>query len=499
MFKNLARAAAVAVLILAGTGFALADTEATPAPKATSSPLQFNGYLRSYFFTRQNASNGFKSANQASFNSAVRLHLDYGMNNNLFNVGASYLYANPLGACNNALQQFGPPCTGLAPPSINPDNTLPGYVMNTLYELYAQYKDDSTALRVGDQIINSAWAPSSDSRLKADAFRGLDFVQKLNPEWQFQATDMIAFENRVESNFDRATLLTSYPIDAPGIPGNTQKKSINPNNFNTNGFVMGRLGYAGKGNGISANVSYYAFNNLANMTWVDGKYQWNSKLKPFIAVQGGTETNSGSGFLGIISSSVYGVQGGVSLTKNVGLTLGYDTIPDKSVNVTLPAGVSCNATSQISGVYQTYFLPSGGTPVCQTNAGVTTIHYGGIASPYSDSYATDSLFTTSISQGMVDRRSPGSSWKLAAKFTSNDNRVVFIASRAMYNYGNAIGSANTYETNLDAQYFLNHVGKGVFKGWSIRERYAERTIQNTALFGGTPLFKYNRTQLEYDF
>jgi hypothetical protein len=33
----------------------------------------------------------------------------------------------------------------------------------------------------------------------------------------------------------------------------------------------------------------------------------------------------------------------------------------------------------------------------------------------------------------------------------------------------------------------------------VRYRYGERTYTNVPLYGGVPLFKYNRAQLEYDF
>src|SRR5579875_3138317 len=108
-----------AAVVLATTTFALAETTATPAPATvaqespaplsspTPNPLSISGYFRSYYFTRQNASNnpgtqfnftpGAKyvsnGVNQASWNSAIDLHGDYNFANSGFYVGAGYLYA----------------------------------------------------------------------------------------------------------------------------------------------------------------------------------------------------------------------------------------------------------------------------------------------------------------------------------------------------------------------------------------------------------------------
>jgi hypothetical protein len=137
---------------------------------------------------------------------------------------------------------------------------------------------------------------------------------------------------------------------------------------------------------------------------------------------------------------------------------------------------------------------------CYTNrSGATEIYYGGWASPYTDSYSTDPFFTTSVTQGMADRRAPGTSWKIGLTFTSDDKRWVFIATDAWYDYGNALAPQNTNIWVLDGRYHLSPVGKGRYRGLLLRYRYAQRTQSNTQTLGGLPLFKYNRAQLEYDF
>jgi hypothetical protein len=101
---------------------------------------------------------------------------------------------------------------------------------------------------------------------------------------------------------------------------------------------------------------------------------------------------------------------------------------------------------------------------------------------------------------MVDRRSAGDAFRLAASFQSPNRRIKAVLSRAWYDYSNGAGAnADTDETNVDLTYFFNKVGKGAYHGFQLRHRWAERDILNTVLYGGLPSFTYNRTQLEFDF
>ncbi len=484
-------------------GGALAWAQATPAPKPTAqSGFTYGGFLRAYYFTRMNSPSATKTTNQASFNAAISLHAGYDFGGG-FSAGGTYLYADPFNNCADPVSHLSAPCAKhpVSLPGTNPDDTLPGYRLSTLYEAYLQYKDPALYARIGDQVLNTPWAPSSDSRLKPAAYRAADVSYNIGKNWAIEATYANRFEDRVQSDFIPATLITqnaSFPdtggLANTGIP----KGGIAANN----GFYYGRLGY--NGGPFTANLHFYAFDQIANAIWADGKYAWKAYGKPFIAVQGGSETNTGSSLAGKINSQIFGIQGGYSPWNNVDLTVGADFIPIKSDTIALPAGASCSSKDLIGGTLM-YFLPSGGTPNCTTAApgvaGATaTVYYGGWASPYSDSYATDPLFDTSISQGMIDRRSPGSGVKVAGTFYSLQKQVRLIVSHAWYAYGNAaVGVSPTQETDIDGTYFFSKVGKGAYHGWSLRHRYAERTQSFTNAYGGTPDFKYNRTQLEYDF
>ncbi|HZY95574.1 MAG TPA: copper amine oxidase N-terminal domain-containing protein [Candidatus Cybelea sp.] len=506
-----------------------------PPPSPTPFPVSIHGYVRSFYFTRQNASNNpgaqfnfseskYSSAgvNQATWNSAIALGGDYNFPNSGWDIGGTYLYANPInGPCVVPANHIkGAVCVTQVPPNTNPDDTLPGITLSTFYEAYLKYKAYGWDGGLGNLVFTSPWANPADSRLKPAAFEG-GYLGYTSPGGlTVQGADMLAYENRTSSNFSRQTLLTSYPLGNNGLASNI----IVPGGLgiNTNGFAMGKVGYADpSGTGFAANGYFYGVSDLANMWWGDAKYTFPGSLAPFIAVQGGTEQNAGQSFIGKINSQAYGAQIGANVTKNIQITAGYDAIPWKTDTINLPTNVTCNNSNfQITAkATLAYVLPLNAAQ-CFTNkaTGLTQIYYGGWASPYTDNYDSDPLFTTSVSQGMVDRRAGGTSWKVGAQFTSTNNKWVFIATDAWYNYGNALAPESTNIWVLDGRYRFSHYsGKGPYRGLVLRDRYIQRTLTNTfcgaggtticapgapigqSEFGGLPLFKYNRAQIEYDF
>jgi hypothetical protein len=539
-----------AAVVLATTTYALAETTATPAPATTvaqetpaplatptPNPLQIGGYLRSYYFTRQNASNnpgvqydftpGAKynsnAVNQASWNTGIDIKAQYNFENSGWFVGAGYFYANPMsGPCVVPANHTTPgaaasnviSCDHQTPPNTNQDDTLPGYTMSSLDETYVGYNDYGFLGRAGNMLFVSPWANPVDSRLKPNLFEGADLSYSLNSKWTFEAADMIAFENRTSSAFTQQTLLTSYPSGAPGLPSNLANPNVaSPKGIYTPGFGYGKVGYSS--GPLTANGYFYGITNLVNIWWFDGKYQlMQNQYAPYVALQGGTENNSGQSYLGVVNSQNVGLQLGANATKNIVVTAGFDYIPWKSATINLPKGASCSTQAASPGAtpsyavggFLQYFLPSNAAQCVVNPNGTATVYYGGWASPYTDSYAGDPFFTTMISQGMADRRAGGTSEKLAVTYTSTNKRWVFLAADAWYNYGNALAPENTNEWNLDGQYHFSNVPKsGPYRGLLLRYRYAQRTLSNTyypdaaADLGGLPLFKYNRAQLEYDF
>ena len=528
--------------VAAATPWITTVAQGSPAPTPTPDPLSVSGAFRSYLFTRQNASNnpgvrfnftpGAKysttGVNQEAWEQAIALHADYAFAGSGFYVGGTYFYSDPFsGPCSTASTHVkGMPCVSQRPPNTNPDDTDPDFILSTFLEGYLGYKMHDFSAKLGDQIFDSPWAGPADTRVKPAAFQGADFAYHPNG-WIFELADMLQYENRTSSTFNSTTLLTSFPAGNRGMAPNIYVPG--GGSITTDGFWYGRVGYQEPSGRYALNGYFWGISDIENIFWADGHYVLaENRWKPYVALQGGFEGNAGSSVIGKIDSSLFGIQVGANATKDIVVSASYDAIPWHYDSIALTNGYTCNnANFQIvtpqaqktpkPGATLPYFLPlSAGQ--CFTNPnGMTTIAYGGWASPYTDNYANAPMFTTAISESMADRRAPGTSWRVSATYNSPNRRVNFIIGNSWFNYGNTLVAQNTTEFNLDGTYhFMPVPTAGPYRGLRFRYRYADRRYSNTfcgatwtscpagastgsSFLGGLPLFKYNRAMLEYDF
>lgn len=436
----------------------------TPAPVKSAAPsdIKFSGTLRAYDFARQNAVQNAGNPNRSAFSAGGGINADYQLPGTDLHLGATYYGAYGFGL-------NGPN------PENNPkiDNTLPGSSLSTFAETYLRYKAGHFTTTLGDQIVNEKWAPNSDSRIKPSAFQGLSASYKFGRNLTIGASRMVAFEGRTASDFERTTLLTSRPEGNPAYP---KRYSA--------GFLLANAAYANKN--VSALVENYSFYDIANLSYVEARAGLASFAKPYVAVQYVNENQAGRALAGRIHSDTYGVQIGANPTKTLQIAASFDDSPQRYEIVSAASAAAAG---------RAFFTPVGGTgAVAALGNGTYRVATGGIASPYSEAYATDPIFTTSISQGVVDRHSAGRSYKLAATYTTANNRFKGILSRAFYEYSNAIAKNTTYETDVDMTYYVSPVKKGPYRGLLLRERFADRQ-QPTLPFD----FTYIRTQLQYQF
>ena len=475
----------------------------TRAPAAAPNPFSFRGAFRAYDFTRENASSGIGGAgqvNQQSIELGLALHGDYRFANSPFSVGASYEFAIPTDGCASPVSHLSPPCGKLKAPALNPDDSLPGFEINALYEAYVQYKDARLNVKLGDQVFNTLWTSSSDTRIKPTAFQGVDVNYAVSPVWSLELADMIRFQGRVNSTFEKNTLMTSFPAGTAGMPANTFFPG--GNGVSTAGLQYARLGYTGT-HGLVSSLHLYKFDDIANLVWLEAKYtNLAQRTRPFLAFHGGYEHDTGAAVVGKIYSTPIGFQAGASVTRNIGITLSYEHIPSRSDTIRLPAGDSCNAKQQLTvkkGTSFPYLLPVNATQCIANADGTTTIGYGGFASPYTDGYGTDPMWLTSLTQSPIDRHAPVTGPKIQATWTSNDKRLIVYVTQSYLEYGNLFRSQLLSEVNADAQYYASKLRPGPYKGLLLRYRYGSRQVENVTTYGGLPLFKYNRAQMEYDF
>lgn len=477
--------------------------------KATSTPwFTYSGDLRAYYFGRTNGNACLTckikgNPDATAFSLGGLFHGQINVPHSPWSLGATYFGAYPFGAnAPGPLDSIG----------YNPkvDNTLPGYSLSMFGERYVQYKTAGIFAQTGAMIINTPWASPSDSRMTPEAFQGSLVSANAAPNLTVGGMYMARFRSRVISAFNSNTLLTSCntanpagkgPVDGasgtfsvPGDPCNKQRT--------TNGFLEFSAAYKFGGSGLVASANQYQVLDVTNMTWVSAQWNFmrNSKFNPYVAGQYLVERNLGQSLIGTVANHTSSGQFGATIYHNLNFTVGYNgspyrvyVVPAKSCKGTVSSPQSASTGVIFGGVADTTV---NGLP-----AGEVTCYGGGLASPYTDNYATDPLYSTSISQGVADVHKPGTGVKTALTWQTNDRRVKATVSNAWYSYSLPGQSGTTgngdarAEFNFDVQYFFNPVYPNKpFKGLSIRQRYADRT-QPFSPYD----FKYSRTQLEYTF
>lgn len=466
-----------------------------PLPQASAKPkiarsglnipglpeLHLSGTLRAYDFNRINEPTfAGNNPNREAFNFGGDLRAEYVLGKSGFTVGGAFWGAYPFGV-------NGPPSiTKNNTKNNGVDNSLPGFDLET-FEYYVKYDRKDASLSVGDQLLNKAWLPSSDSRIKPALYQGADATFKTG-QFALNVTRVTRFERREQSLFDEGTLLTSavsQPTSGAWRYGATWMPSKRfTGSFEKNDFL-----------------------NIASLTYTEGRYQIDphSHFAPFVAGQFVGERHIGHAYLGIIDNQTSGIQLGFTPVKHVVFAASADYAPWNYANIN-----AASLGAATSAAAKAYFLPGGGTGqyANPSGPGYATIGYlggrsyriayGGIASPYSDSYATDPIYTTSITQGIVDRHSAGTSYKGAFTYTSLDKQLVAIASAAYYNYDTQFARNRTSEFDADVTYNFNRVRGGSYHGLSLRERVGIR--QQPFFANSAPgHFIYVRHQVQYTF
>jgi len=444
-------------------------SNAVPVPTAQPGRLLVTGRLRGYSFDRvnhvQNTANPDRHATEFSFEP----HLDYRIGNTPLNIGYSYSGAYGFGL------------DGTKPGANNHvDNTLPGYPLDSpVHEAYLQYKTSYDTFTVGDQELNYSWTPASDTRVQPVSYQAFDSSAKLSKTLTFGLTDIVRFQARNSSNFEPNTLLTAPYSGATPV--------IAKSGTQTPGTLRLGLSYTPISN-VAITAENYQFYDIASLTYAEGRYGVvpSSKANPYLAVQFVNEVSLGQNQLGRISNHTFGAQLGATVAKGVQVTVSTDIAPWHY------ALVHAKSTTAASAFY---FAPGGGTgSVEKLGTGLYRVAYGGIASPYTDTYTSDPLYTTMLTQGMVERRSAGNSGKIALTYTTPNKQFRFIAAEGYFQYSNEIARNITSEYDLDGTYYLNKVRSGPYHGLLVRVRYASRSVPAIP-----DNFQYQRFQTEYDF
>ncbi|GAC1424867.1 MAG: hypothetical protein NVSMB5_19040 [Candidatus Velthaea sp.] len=444
--------------------------------------LRISGTIRAYDLNRVNQPKfQGNNPNREAFNFGGGLRADYSFGKSGFTAGGAFWGAYPFGV-------NGPPAITKNNRLNNGiDNSLPGFDLET-FEYYVKFANKTVNATVGNQLINKLWEPASDSRIKPALYQAFDSTFKTG-QFAIGVTRITRFERREQSLFDQGTLLTSA-TSAPTSGAWRYNVVWTPSKRFT--------GLAEKND----------FLNIASLVYVEGRYQIDpaSRFAPYVAAQFAGERQTGRAYLGLIDNQTTGVQIGFTPVKRLQFAAGADYAPWNYATIN-----AASLTAATAAAGRTYFLPGGGTgqyanlsappayaTIGQVGPGSYRVAYGGIASPYTDSYATDPLYTTSLTQGVVDRRSAGVSLKGALTYTSANKALVALASEAFYNYDTQFARNRASEFDADVTYNFNRVRSGAYRGLALRERLGIR--QQPFFPNSAPgHFTYLRHQLQYTF
>ncbi len=367
-------------------------------------------------------------------------------------------------------------------------------------------------------LFNTPWANPSDSRLKPAAFQGADLAYTAFGNWTSKAPIWSS------SRIARARSLPHKPADElSGRQSRTALKHRGPRR-QRHKYQRLRLRQArlcvGAG-GFSANAYYYGVDDHREHCVVRRKYTFGgSTWAPFIALQGGSESNNGQSYIGKVNSQNFGAQIGANLTKNLLLTVGYDS-DSLAYRLGLPAEERNLQQRQLSDIATSgdnarIFLAEQRAAMLHESERHDASILRRLGEPVHRRICDGSVLYHKPSQGMTDRRAPGNSEKVMLTFTSTNKRWAFYASDAWYNYGNALApkirTSGTSTVSITSAPFGQRAIHGsaapvslrpatlsnTFCGASGTDCPGGATVGSTYL-GGLPLFKYNRAQLEYDF
>jgi len=452
-------------MLLCAIVAAVISPSPSPAPR-----LHAWLYARAYDARYLQASSlpGGNQPNETDENAFAILHADYDLGAG-FSAGGTYMFSDP-----NAL-------AGLSD-------------LNQIPESYLAYKAPGLYVKAGDQYFNSPWADTHFKLgLAPTAFQGVDAIYSHNA-WTFEAAGITRFMSRTSSAFSRTNLLT-------GVAGGVD----------TSGFTYARVTYAPPAAAFSLSGYGYDIDDMVALGWFNGFISLSARgWQPFVGAQGGIETNAGASYLGIVRSSIAGLIAGVTPTRSVTISAAVDAIPWRRTAISLAKGSACGSAGpfpsyQIAGGSSVfpYFLPQGVGQCANNPNGTTTLYYGGWASPYSDGYATDPMYTSPLLEGSVDRRSPGSSQALIGVFTSSNRQLTFTESYYWFDYSNPLATQATTEWDNVLAYYFSKVRSGRYRGLLFRYGYVQQHKSNVAyaggepFLGGVPLTRYSRFQVEY--
>jgi len=234
-------------------------------------PFTFGGSMRAFYFVRQDVPQA-GNPNGTVVAPGGTLDVRYAIPHTALRLGTSYTGTQP-GDINGPHPQGDSRLV----------NSLPSFSLSTIDEAFLGYDTLGIAATVGDRFYDYTWLPAADSHIKPAAYQGGDVSFQPIRGLQLGATRVIRYESRTSSNFQPDTLLTAV------IPGQPTPPVVR----RTAGAL--RLVASGTLGPFRGRIERYAFYDLATLWYADASWSIapSSPLKPYLALQGARERESG--------------------------------------------------------------------------------------------------------------------------------------------------------------------------------------------------------------
>ncbi len=434
MKQPLIKATVAALLLLSGNVVANADTNYNTIQQFLEAGT-VSGDIRSYYFNQLFGGSSLPDKYAYSLGGMIKVQ-----SAPLYDVsaGVAFYTANGLGA--NDLN---------APEYNHLDSLIMGErnSLNVLGQAYLQYQDRWAKLQVGDILLNTPWMNGADAFMIPNTYQGVSLTVHPLPYLSIVGIREFRYKNRIQEDYHRQTLL-NYNNYYSYLPDNSN----------------GTLAFGVKGHyaRVSANAWYYRFYDIANLFYGTVNYKTPLLLdhfQPFADFQCAREWANGNDLAGPINATVYGGM--------VGLTAKYNGI-----------------RGQIFAAYdhitrREITLPNG-----------KVLYNGGFASPYTQQYSADPLYTSVMDYGLISAAAGGHAWKFGF--------VLFPIQNLRFKYSYSFYHTAPFIPSVDANYIdVTYTPGGFWKGISLRDRLAIDHGNPFAGYQGT--FIDDRLMLQYSF
>ena len=190
-----------------------------------------------------------------------------------------------------------------------------GSDLEVLGEAYIAMSGADSVLTIGRQKISTPFANPGDAFIIPVTFQGTSLTNKSITNLTLTASYLTAIKNRNSEEF-------------VGV-GEFSTARYGVGSQNTDGTLI--LGSTYKLAGLGVQAWYYQFSDLFDTTYFQANYAFagTDTFKPFVAAQLASQSNSGDKLLGEVDSTLWGLQGGVSMGK-AKVTLGYNSIAEET-------------------------------------------------------------------------------------------------------------------------------------------------------------------------